>query len=130
MARKLMILASSALMVVGMAVVTMGFRDLPLDERPEWMAWQMILWPMVALGVMEVGRLRQWTRQGMRLRADRFRLVVHGLPALAIATVPGGTFTNWAGVQSLLALLDFPTAKVMAAIWLSYTLWASWEVGT
>ncbi|MCL6564052.1 MAG: hypothetical protein K6U87_13695 [Firmicutes bacterium] len=128
MGRRVAVLVSSALMVVGLAVVTSGFRDLPIDERPEWMAWQMILWPIVALGLMEIGRLRRWTRRGVRIRADRFRLLVHGLPALVIAAFPGGVFTAWTSAGHLLALLDFPTAKAMAALWLTYTVWASWEV--
>lgn len=119
---------SAAIMLLGLMGVTATFRDLPLDERPEWMAWQMILWPLVAFGLMELGRLKRLTDRGLKIHADRVRLAVHGLPALMVAALPGGMFTQWAGSQSLLAMLDFPTAKVMAAIWLAYTLWSSWEV--
>lgn len=126
--RRISIAASSGLMLTGLIVLTSSFRDLPIDERPEWMAWQMILWPLIAFGLMEIGRLNRLRRQGFAVHADRLRLVLHGLPALGIAALPGGLFTNWMGVQSMWALLDFPTAKVMAALWLAYTLWASWEI--
>lgn len=128
--RPMQIAASAICMVFGVIAVTGTFRDLPMDERPEWMAWQMILWPLVALGFMEIGRLQRLHRHGLRIHADRLRLLLHGVPALGIAALPEGTFTNWVGPSSPLALLDFPTAKVMAALWLAYTLWASWEVGS
>ncbi len=128
MTKRLVVLLSSALMLAGMVVLTWGFRDLPIDERPEWMSWQMVLWPVVVLGMGEVLRLGGYVRKGMKLHLDRYKLAVHGIPAFVVAVVPGGFFTNWLGPQSFWSLLDFPTAKVMAALWLAFALWASWEV--
>ncbi len=109
-------------------MLSWGFRDLPIDERPEWMAWQMVLWPIIVLGLVEIGRLIGYVKKGLRVRADRFKVIIHGIPALVVAVAPAGTFTNLFGSQSLWSLLDFPTAKVMAALWLAFTLWTSWEV--
>lgn len=128
MVKRMTMVLSSVLMLVGLVILTWGFRDLPLDERPEWMSWQMVLWPVIALGMAEATRFAGYVRQGIKLRADRFRLAVHGIPALLVAVVPAGTFTDWLGPRSMWALLDFPTAKVMAALWLAFTLWAAWEV--
>jgi hypothetical protein len=126
--RQVITAASAALMVLGLTVVTEGFRHLPLDRRPEWMVLQMVLWPLVILGMVEGVRLYYYARQGHAIRVDRLRLILHGLPALVIVILPAGRFTLWFGVRSVWALLDFPTAKVMAAFWLAATLWASWEV--
>lgn len=126
--RRTVILGSAALMVLGLVVLTWGFRDLPIDERPEWMVVQMVIWPVAALGVMEAIRLWQYAQRGYHVHMNRLRLGAHGLPALLIVVVPSGTFTTWFGPGSVLSLLDFPTAKVMAAFWLAATLWASWEV--
>jgi hypothetical protein len=128
MLRRLLVLLSSVLMVAGLVILTWGFRDLPIDERPEWMSWQMVLWPVVVLGLGEVMRLAGYVRRGLKLRFDRYKLAVHGIPAFVVAVMPSGDFTNWFGPQSLWSLLDFPTAKVMAALWLAFTLWTSWEV--
>lgn len=128
MGRRLVILASSILMVLGLVILTWGFRDLPLDERPQWMAWQMLLWPIMALGIMEGWRLFGYLKRGLTVRVDRFRLLVHGVPAFLVAVLPAGVQTLWWGSGSFFSLLDFPTAKVMAALWLAYTLWSSWEV--
>jgi len=88
----------------------------------------MVLWPIIVLGLADVTRFLRYFRHGLTVRADRFRLAVHGLPAFVIAVVPAGTFTDWLGPRSMWALLDFPTAKVMAALWLAFTLWSAWEV--
>ncbi|MCY0878146.1 MAG: hypothetical protein OWU84_04305 [Firmicutes bacterium] len=128
MVRRLLIVVSAVLMLLGLIVLTWGFRDLPIDERPEWMVVQMVVWPVAALGLVELFRLRRYARQGFRIQADRWRLAVHGIPALAVVVLPSGSFTQWFGPGSIWALLDFPTAKVMAAFWLAATLWASWEV--
>lgn len=126
--RRAVIGLSAALMVFGLMVLTWGFRDLPIDERPEWMVLQMVIWPVVVLGLVEAWRLWQYTRRGWAIHVDRFRLVIHGLPALFIVALPAGAFTAWFGAGTVWSLLDFPTAKVMAAFWLAATLWASWEV--
>ena len=128
MVRRLGILTSSIMMLLGLVILTWGFRDLPLDERPEWMAWQMVLWPIVAVGLTEIWRLRRYAKRGWKIRVDRFKLLVHGIPAFVVASLPGGAFTTWWGSGSVFSLLDFPTAKVMAALWLAYTLWSCWEV--
>lgn len=128
MTRRLGIIASSVMMLLGLVILTWGFRDLPLDERPEWMAWQMVLWPIVAIGLMEIWRLRRYATRGWMVRMDWFRLLVHGIPAFLVAAMPPGAFTTWWGAGSFFSLLDFPTAKVMAAFWLAYTLWSAWEV--
>lgn len=128
MTRRIIIMVSSLLMVLGLIMLSWGFRDLPIDERPEWMAWQMVLWPIIVLGLVEIGRLIGYVKKGLRVRADRFKVIIHGIPALVVAVAPAGTFTNLFGSQSLWSLLDFPTAKVMAALWLAFTLWTSWEV--
>lgn len=128
MRERMVAVASSASMVAGLAVLSEGFRDLPIDERPEWMIWQMVLWPIISFGLMEIMRLARHLRLGRQVRIDRFRLAVHGVPALAIAASPAGLFTYWFHPGSLGSLLDFPTAKVMAAVWLAFTLWSAWEV--
>lgn len=128
MLRRAITAASAALMIVGLIVLTWGFRDLPIDERPEWMVLQMVIWPIAVLGMVEALRLWRYARQGLQIRVDRLRLIVHGAVSLAIVTMPAGAFTTWFGPGSVWALLDFPTAKVMAAFWLAATLWASWEV--
>lgn len=115
-------------MLLGLIVLTWGFRDLPIDERPEWMVVQMVIWPLAALGLVELFRLWRYARQGLRIHVDRWRLLSHGVPALLVVAVPPGSFTQWFGPGSVWALLDFPTAKVMAAFWLAATLWGSWEV--
>ncbi|PSR20136.1 MAG: hypothetical protein C7B45_16315 [Sulfobacillus acidophilus] len=120
--------ATAALMVLALTVLTQGFRDLPLDERPEWLVVQMVLWPVLILGMVEGVRLLHYASQGYEIRVDRLRLILHGLPALAIVVLPAGQFTSWFGAHSIWAQLDLPTAKVMAAFWLAATLWASWEV--
>ncbi|MDA8192988.1 MAG: hypothetical protein M0Z53_03165 [Thermaerobacter sp.] len=123
-----MLVGSAGLMILGMMAVTWGFRDLPIDERPEWMVVETVAWPMVAMGILAAGRLNRLLQQGLRVRVDRRQLLVHGLPALLIAASPSGTFTGWVGGTSWVALLDFPTAKVMAAFWLAFTIWTAWEV--
>ncbi len=128
MMRRLFLMASAVLMILGLMVLTSGFRDLPIDQRPDWMVLQMVIWPLAGLGLAEGWRLSRYARTGIRIRFDRFRLISHGLPALLIVSIPPGAFTNWFGGGSLWSLLDFPTAKVMAAFWLAATLWASWEV--
>ncbi|MCL4319489.1 MAG: hypothetical protein M1596_06345 [Firmicutes bacterium] len=128
MVRRIIIASSSFLMIWGLVVLSWGFRDLPIDQRPEWMNWEMVLWPVIVLGIAEFGRLVRYVRKGFQVHADRFKLAMHGFPALIIALAPVGTFTNIFGAQSLWALLDFPTAKVMAALWLAFTLWTAWEV--
>lgn len=128
MVRRAMMAISAALMILGLIVLTWGFRDLPIDERPEWMVVQMVVWPVAVLGMVEVVRLLGYARRGLAIRVDRLRLVVHGLPSLLIVAMPAGAFTTWFGAATIWALLDFPTAKVMAAFWLAFTLWASWEV--
>lgn len=128
MARRVITVVSAALMVLGLIVLTWGFRDLPLDQRPEWMVIQTVVWPVAVLGMVEAWRLTTYARRGMTIRIDRLRLVIHGIPSLAIVVLPAGTFTTWFGAGTVWALLDFPTAKVMAAFWLAATLWASWEV--
>ncbi|WP_338055033.1 hypothetical protein [Sulfobacillus harzensis] len=128
MVRRVLMVASAILMIIGLMVLTWGFRDLPIDQRPEWMVVQMVLWPVAAFGMAEGWRLVRLARQGLRVHFDRLRLVCHGIPALIIVTLPSGAFTTWMGSGSMWSLLDFPTAKVMAAFWLAATLWASWEV--
>jgi len=128
MTRRIIVGASAALMIFGLMVLTWGFRDLPIDERPEWMVVQMVIWPVAALGMIESARLWRYASQGMRIQVDRWRLILHGVPALLIVVVPSGLFTTWFGPGSVWSLLDFPTAKVMAAFWLAVTLWASWEI--
>lgn len=128
MTRRMVTALSAVLMVLGLMVLTWGFRDLPIDERPEWMVIQMVIWPVVVFGIIEVLRLGNYARRGYRVRLDRLRLFVHGIPSLIIVVLPAGAFTMWFGPGSVWSLLDFPTAKVMAAFWLAVTLWASWEV--
>lgn len=128
MVRRTVLTASAVLMILGLMVLTWGFRDLPIDERPEWMVLQLVVWPIAVLGMVEVWRLFRYARRGIAIRVDRLRLVMHGLPSLAIVVMPAGLFTTWFGAGSMWALLDFPTAKVMAAFWLAATIWASWEV--
>ncbi len=128
MMRRVVLLASSVMMLVGLVILTWSFRDLPLDERPGWMAWQMILWPIVALGLPEVWRLRGYAKRGWKIRVDRYKLLVHAIPAFLVAVLPAGALTTWLGSDSFFSLLDFPTAKVMAALWLAYALWSCWEV--
>lgn len=128
MTRRVGTLASSVMMLLGLVILTWSFRDLPLDERPEWMAWQMVLWPIVAIGLMEVWHLRRYAQRGWQVRMDWFRLLVHGIPAFLVAAMPAGAYTTWWGGANFFSLLDFPTAKVMAAFWLAYTLWSTWEV--
>lgn len=128
MRHRVLIVTSAAFMIVGLAILSSSFRDLPMDERPEWMVLEMVIWPVVALGLIEVGRLWRLVRHGVKLHADRGRLLVHGIPALLIAVIPAGSFTIWFGAGSFWSLLDFPTAKVMAALWLAVTFWSSWEV--
>jgi hypothetical protein len=128
MVRRTIMAASAVLMILGLIVLTWGFRNLPIDERPEWMVLQMVIWPVAVLGMVEAWRLFRYARRGLAIRVDRLRLVVHGLPSLAIVVMPAGAFTTWFGAGTMLSLLDFPTAKVMAAFWLAATLWASWEV--
>ncbi|MHB1611408.1 MAG: hypothetical protein ACYCT0_06930, partial [Sulfobacillus sp.] len=79
-------------------------------------------------GLMEGWRFYRYWKRGWKISADRFKLLVHGVPSLWVAAMPAGAMTNWWGPQSFFALLDFPTAKVMASIWLAYTLWSAWEV--
>ncbi|AEJ41956.1 hypothetical protein TPY_3804 [Sulfobacillus acidophilus TPY] len=119
---------SAVFMLLGILVLTWGFRDLPIDERPEWMVAETVIWPLVGLGIVEAGRLLRMVQQGLRVTLDRTRLILHGVPALAICVLPAGSFTNWFGPGTVWSLLDFPTAKVMAAFWLALTLWAGWEV--
>ena len=128
MTRRVVLAASAALMILGLIVLTWGFRDLPIDERPEWMVVQMVVWPVAVLGMVETLRLFRYARHGLTIRVDHLRLLMHGLPALFIVAMPAGAFTTWFGASTIWALLDFPTAKVMAAFWLAVTLWASWEV--
>jgi hypothetical protein len=128
MVRRTIMAASAVLMILGLIVLTWGFRNLPIDERPEWMVLQMVIWPVAVLGMVEAWRLLRYARRGLAIRVDRLRLVVHGVPSLAIVVMPAGAFTTWFGGGTMLSLLDFPTAKVMAAFWLAATLWASWEV--
>lgn len=128
MTRRALVVASSAVMLLGLMVLTWGFRDLPIDERPEWMVVQMVIWPVAGLGILETSRLWRLARKGIAIRPDRWRLAVHGIPSLLIVVLPAGSFTTWFGAGTIWSLLDFPTAKVMAAFWLAMTLWASWEV--
>lgn len=128
MARKLVIAVSAALMILGLMVLTWGFRDLPIDERPEWMVVQMVIWPLAVLGMVDALRWWRYAQRGIPIRIDRLRLLVHGVPALFIVVMPAGTFTSWFGAGTTWSLLDYPTAKVMAAFWLAATLWACWEV--
>ena len=128
MLRRAITVSSAVLMIFGLVVLTWGFRDLPIDERPEWMVVQMVVWPVAVLGMVEAVRLWNYAQRGLKIRVDRTRLAVHGLPSLLIVVMPAGAFTNWFGGGTVWALLDFPTAKVMAAFWLAATLWASWEV--
>lgn len=128
--RRIIVVGSAILMLTGLVVLTWGFRDLPIDQRPEWMVIQMILWPFMALGLMELLKMNRYVKNGYRLRVDRLHLFVHGIPALVITATPPGLFTNLLGPTSLWALLDFPTAKVMAALWLSYAFWSAWEVSS
>lgn len=124
---KLALIGSAAFIVVGLMVITWGFRDLPIDERPEGMVVQMVIWPIVALGVIQVPRALRFVHNGGRLHVDRWHLLTHGLPALVISVSPAGLFTSWVGSASMWAFLDFPTAKVMAAWWLASTVWTAWE---
>ncbi len=126
--RHLLTVFSALFMLMGLVVVTEGFRDLPLGNRPEWMVWETVLWPIVGIGLVEMVRLINLARRGFKLSPNRGRLLVHGIPALAISVLPPGTFTVWFGAGSPGSLLDFPTAKVMAALWLATTLWSGWEV--
>lgn len=122
------LILSSITMLLVMVVLTWGFRDLPIAERPEWMVVQGVLWPSIVLGVVEIGKLRKLRRAGFVLRAHFSRLGWHGLPAIVVAMAPTGFFTKLVGAQSMWALLDYPTAKVLAAFWVAVTIWSSWEI--
>ncbi|MCY0884939.1 MAG: hypothetical protein OWV35_03535 [Firmicutes bacterium] len=126
--QRLATVVSALAMLIGLMAVTAGFRDLPLDERPAWMVLELALWPLLALAVMEGARLAAAGRRGARWRLDWWRLLVHGLPALGVAGAPAGWFTLHFGAGTALSLLDFPTAKVMAAMWLALALRAAVEV--
>jgi hypothetical protein len=115
-------------MITGLVVLTWSFHDLELTDRPEWMNWQMVVWPLLVLGMLDGSRWVRYVAHGVKTTVDGWRLMLHGMPALLIALAPTGFFTNWVGAQSALALLDFPTAKVMAAFWFAATVVGSWEV--
>jgi hypothetical protein len=123
-----MLLLTALLMITGLVVLTWSFHNLELTDRPEWMSWEMLIWPLLVFGLVDGGRWIAAAAKGIRTRVDGWRLLMHGAPALFIALMPPGFFTNLFGAQVSLALLDFPTAKVMAAFWFAATIVGSWEV--
>ncbi|MCL8207424.1 MAG: hypothetical protein K6V97_05045 [Actinomycetia bacterium] len=114
-------------MVTGLVVLTWSFHNLELTDRPEWMNWQTLLWPLLVLGITDSARWWRARRAGLVVRPDWTRLVIHGFPSALITLLPAGAFTNLFGPQVALSLLDFPTAKVMAAFWFAATVTAAWE---
>jgi len=126
-ARQLFLVLTALLMVTGLVVLTWSFHNLELTDRPEWMNWQTLLWPVLVLGITDATRWWQARRAGLVLRPDWTRLLIHGLPSAVITLLPAGAFTNLFGAQVALSLLDFPTAKVMAAFWFAATVTAAWE---
>lgn len=128
MGRKLLVVVTALFMLTGLVVLTWSFHNLELTDRPEWMNWQMVLWPVLVFGLLDGIRWLHLKLRRAPLRTDWMRLVVHGIPAALVAAAPVGFFTNAFGPTAALSLLDFPTAKAMAAIWFAATLFGSWEV--
>ena len=124
----LLVVASSFFMLTGLVVLTSAFRDLRATTLPSWMPWELVLWPTLAFGAMDGSRWLKRMSHGGRWAADWLRLVFHALPALLITLAPVGFFTALVGPASSFALLDFPTAKVMAALWFAASLVGSVEV--
>ena len=125
---RLMVVASSLFMLTGLVVLTWAFRDLRSTSLPSWMTWEMVLWPTAAFLAVDGTRWMARLSAGGRWVTDWLRLVFHALPALVITVLPVGFFTALFGPTSSFALLDFPTAKVMAAVWFAASLMASVEV--
>jgi hypothetical protein len=128
MTRHLLVIFTALLMVTGLVVLTWSFHNLELTSRPEWMNWQMLIWPLVVFGLLDGLRWMVLRSHGLRIRVDGFRLLMHGGPAIFIALLPAGYFTMTFGSHVALSLLDFPTAKTMAALWFAATVFSSWEV--
>ncbi len=125
---RLMVVASSFFMVTGLVVLTWSFRDLRATALPGWMTWELVLWPALAFFALDGSRWMTGLSAGGRWVTDWLRLAFHALPALAITVLPVGFFTALFGSASAFALLDFPTAKVMAALWFAASLMGSIEV--
>lgn len=126
--QRMLTVCSTGLMFLGLMVLTWSFRDLPMAERPEWMNFEMVLWPLVAIGLARLGVRRRYLRGGLKVTFNRFWMLCHGIPAVAVALAPPGWYTAHFGAISWMSLLDFPTAKVMAALWLAVTVWMAWDV--
>lgn len=124
----LLVVAASFFMVTGLVVLTSAFRDLHATTLPSWMPWELVLWPTIACVAMDGSRWLYRLSRGGRWAADWLRLALHALPALLITLAPVGFFTALVGPASSFALLDFPTAKVMAALWFAASLVGSVEV--
>ncbi len=125
---RLTVVASSFFMVTGLVVLTWSFRDLRATPVPSWMTWEMVLWPLLAFFAVDGSRWMVRLSTGGRWATDWLRLFFHALPALIITVLPVGFFTALFGPTSSFALLDFPTAKVMAAFWFAVSLIGSVEV--
>ena len=125
---RLIVVASSFFMLTGLVVLTWSFRDLRATPIPRWMIWEMVLWPLLVFFAVDGSRWMARLSAGGRWATDWLRLFFHALPALVIAVLPVGFFTALFGPASSFALLDFPTAKVMAALWFAASLMASVEV--
>ena len=125
---RLLLVASSFFMLTGLVVLTWSFRDLRATPLPSWMTGELVLWPLLAFFAVDGSRWMARLSAGGRWATDWLRLFFHALPALVIAVLPVGFFTALFGPASSFALLDFPTAKVMAALWFAASLMASVEV--
>ena len=125
---RLLVVASSLFMLTGLVMLTWSFRDLRATPLPSWMTWELVLWPALAFVAVDGSRWMARLAAGGHWATDWLRLFFHALPAFVVTVAPVGFFTALFGPASSLALLDFPTAKVMAALWFAASLMGSIEV--
>ncbi|MBE3556176.1 MAG: hypothetical protein IMW91_03755 [Firmicutes bacterium] len=83
--------------------------------------YQFLSFAALAALVVMLGRgwLRRTKREG---QMDYSLWLTHGMPALIIGLVPVGSFEMLVGMTHPIAYLDFPQAKLLAAVWFGVTL--------
>lgn len=126
--RRLLVVATALFMITGLVVLTWSFRDMPIAEQPTWMTWQLLSWPVLVFALLDGSRIMALKARGWGVAADWLRILCHAVPACIIVLAPAGLFTMLFGPGSGLAMLDFPAAKTMAALWCAASLFHAVEV--
>lgn len=83
--------------------------------------YQFLSFVILAALVVMLGRgwFRHTKREG---EMDYSLWLTHGVPALLIGLVPVGSFEMLVGMTHPIAYLDFPQAKLLAAVWFGITV--------